>query len=271
VTTLRTLVAAIEQRWPVDAAEAWDRAGLIVGSDEQQVQKVMLTVDVTSEVVGEAIASGADLVLSHHPVLLRQSPSIAADVAKSKTFAVAIEGGVAIFAAHTNADITETGVSATLARAAGLADLEPLVPVSQTTGHGRIGRLAEPKTLLEFSRGLAAVLPSTASGVRVAGDPNQVISTVALCAGAGDSFIADALAAGADLYLTSDLRHHPVQEALESAAASSKPFAMVDISHWAAEWLWLETARDELAAEFPQVTFVVSDLRTDPWDFVVTQ
>ncbi len=271
MTKLASLAVAFSRRWPLAEAEDWDRAGLIVGVESSEIRKVLLTVDLTSAVIAEAIDSGFDLVASHHPVLLRKSQALTDDTAKKRMLAAAVSAGVAVYAAHTNADITDTGVSASLARTAGLVDLTPLVPGEGGNGHGRLGRLAQPATLLEFARKLAAALPSTATGVRVAGDPNQLIDRVALCAGAGDSFITEALQADVDLYLTSDLRHHPVQEALEFAAAAGRQFSMIDISHWAAEWLWLETAREELATEFPQVTFVVSDLRTDPWDFVVTQ
>ena len=74
----------------------------------------------------------------------------------------------------------------------------------------------------------------------------------------------------ADVYITSDLRHHPASEARENAAAAGGP-ALVDVSHWASEWLWLDTAATELRAALPGVTITVSDLRTDPWDFVVLQ
>jgi putative NIF3 family GTP cyclohydrolase 1 type 2 len=139
------------------------------------------------------------------------------------------------------------------------------------TGHGRIGKLANSISLGDFARKVAGVLPSTAGGVKVAGDFDQVIHTVALCGGAGDSLISSALAKGADVYVSSDLRHHPVQDAIEQALASGKQMALIDVSHWAAEWLWLEVAANQLAQRFPEVQFVVSHLRTDPWDFVVTQ
>jgi putative NIF3 family GTP cyclohydrolase 1 type 2 len=125
--------------------------------------------------------------------------------------------------------------------------------------------------LLEFSRLVARVLPATAGGVRVAGDASMPVKRVALCGGAGDSFISAAAASGADVYVTSDLRHHPVQDALEQAKAASKNFGLIDVSHWAAESLWLETAATQLSSAVTDVKFVVSDLRTDPWEFAVTQ
>lgn len=97
------------------------------------------------------------------------------------------------------------------------------------------------------------------------------IQRVAVCGGAGDSFISAAMLAEADVYVTSDLRHHPVQDAREQANLSGGTPAIIDVAHWASEWLWLEVAADQLAKLFPNVQFVVSQIRTDPWDFVVTQ
>lgn len=267
---LRELISAFETLWPTVAAEEWDRPGLLIGDPDATISKVLLCVDVTDELIGDAVAGGFDLVLSHHPILLRDADSMSQQRAKSKMLAKAKAAAVAVYTAHTNADITETGVSASLAKLLSLHDAMPLVGEGKI-GHGRIGELDHAVTLLDFARMLAAKLPPTATGIRVAGQPGLLVQRVALCAGAGDSFIADAYVAGADLYLTSDLRHHPVQEALELGTADRRDFALVEISHWAAESVWLEVARKELEIRFSQVTFEVSDLRTDPWDFLVTQ
>ncbi len=96
------------------------------------------------------------------------------------------------------------------------------------------------------------------------------MTTVALCAGAGDSLLALAAVRAADVYITSDLRHHPASEFRENATIGGGP-ALLDVSHWASEWLWLDTAADQLRAELPGVTVTVSELRTDPWDFLVVQ
>jgi len=104
-------------------------------------------------------------------------------------------------------------------------------------------------------------LPATVAGVRAAGDPERVVRTVALCGGAGDSYLADAAAAGADVYLTSDLRHHVVAEFV---AEAGNP-AVVDVAHWAGEWPWLARAAALLRTALPDLAVTVSTLRTDPW------
>ncbi|MFM6971090.1 MAG: Nif3-like dinuclear metal center hexameric protein, partial [Rhodoluna sp.] len=139
----------------------------------------------------------------------------------------------------------------------------------EVIGTGRVGNLPSEIKLGDFARLIAKVLPSTATGIRVAGDYEKSICRVAVCGGAGDSFIDAAIDSGADVYVTSDLRHHPTQEAREKIGPEG--MALVDVSHWASEWLWLEVAAEQLENLFPNVQFVVSQLRTDPWDFVVTQ
>jgi len=272
VSKVSDIVAASQSLWPSELADEWDRPGLISGLYSAPVSKVLLAVDLTIELMNDAIAGGFDMVITHHPFLLKVPYELRQDSGKGAVLAAAIRADVALFSAHTNADVVEMGVSHVLSDTLGLVNSKPLVPsVSGEVGHGRIGKLAQPVTLLEFSRMIARSLSATAGGVRVAGSAEALISRVALCGGAGDAFLSAALEAGADVYLTSDLRHHPVQDALEQAQALSKQFSLVDISHWAAESLWLAVAAKQLADLVSDVKFVVSDLRTDPWEFAVTQ
>jgi dinuclear metal center YbgI/SA1388 family protein len=226
---------------------------------------------VTDEVLEEAIAGGFDLIIAHHPLLLRGVKTIAEASGKGSILARAIRANLAIFAAHTNADIVTRGVSAALAHAFGIEIARPLVESGPQIGHGRIGKLPQSTDLGSFAKAIARALPPTATGVRVAGSFESEVETIALCGGAGDSFIDAAYESGADVYVTSDLRHHPVQEILERAKAEARSFAVVDISHWAAEWVWLEWAGEDIRGRFASVQVVVSELRTDPWDFAVTQ
>jgi dinuclear metal center YbgI/SA1388 family protein len=146
-------------------------------------------------------------------------------------------------------------------------DVVPLAPVEDPTrGSGRIGRLAEPMTLSEFATQVAQSLPRTAHGVRVSGDPEAIVETVALCGGAGDFLLERARTAGANVYVTSDLRHHPASELREQPDSP----ALVDVAHWAAEWTWLPVLRDRLLAELDDTVEVhVSTTNTDPWTFRV--
>ena len=266
---LSDLRRVAEDFWPAGTAESWDRVGLVAGRNEAPLRRVLLAVDAVNATVGEAVEWGADVLLVHHPLLLRGVHTIAEDTAKGALLASLLRADCALLAAHTNADAPEGGVSDVLAARLGLENSAPLVVgADPTSGIGRVGTLAEPVTLEAFADRIASVLPATVSGVRVAGDPAREIRRVALSGGAGDSLLGHPEVIGADVYVTSDLRHHPAQESLEQSAVAGGP-ALTDISHWAAESLWLEGAAARLAEALPGVEFRVSERRTDVWSFAV--
>jgi putative NIF3 family GTP cyclohydrolase 1 type 2 len=156
-------------------------------------------------------------------------------------------------------------VSDALAAALGLMVLRPLVQQKREpagVGTGRLCELAEAVTLEQFSEHVAVALPVTSHGVRVAGDPQREIRTVAVCGGAGDAFLREA--ESADAYVTSDLRHHRAQDHLADSAC-----ALIDVAHWASEWPWLEQAaaalRSGAALRGGTVATHVSAHPTDPW------
>jgi dinuclear metal center YbgI/SA1388 family protein len=269
--TVAEVNAVIERLWPLDGAEDWDAPGFLVGTPTAPVRSIHLAVDAVAESIDEAIELGADLLLVHHPLLLRGVTTVAEDRYKGAMIGKLIRGNCALIAAHTNADVVETGTSGVLASRLGLTDVAPIAPSSDPSqGIGRVGTLAQPITLGNLARQLGELLPATPTGVRVAGDYNQQVQRVALCGGAGDSLLNAPAVLGADVYITSDLRHHPASESRANSAIAGGP-ALIDVSHWASEWLWLETAAAELRAELPGITVTVSDLRTDPWDFTIVQ
>jgi putative NIF3 family GTP cyclohydrolase 1 type 2 len=155
-------------------------------------------------------------------------------------------------------------------------DLFETVAPPSTRGTGRVGVLDDTTTLRDFAERVAAALPATAAGVRVAGDPDRPVRTVALCGGAGDSLLDLARGSGADVYVTSDLRHHPASELREYGYGDpGDGLALVDVAHWAAEWTWLIPAarrlREVLAQSGATVDTHASRIRTDPWHFHVKQ
>jgi dinuclear metal center YbgI/SA1388 family protein len=268
---LAAVLQAAERIWPLAGAESWDAPGLVTGHLDASIERILLAIDAVSDTVDEAIETGSQLLLVHHPLLLRGVTSIAEDRYKGALLARLIRADCALLAAHTNADVVADGVSAVLADALGLSDSEPIVPtVDVSVGIGRVGRLAEPIALGVLARRIANLLPPTATGVRVAGEYDQSVSTVALCGGAGDSLLSEPAVRAADVFITADLRHHPASEAREQALHGAGP-ALIDVSHWASEWLWLETAAQQLRAALPEATVEVSEIRTDPWDFAVVQ
>lgn len=266
MATVREVVNALDHRYPPALAEDWDRVGLSVGDPKATVTRVLFAVDPVLDVADEAIATGAQMIVTHHPLLLRGVHSVAADTGKGAVVHLLISHGIALYSAHTNADAVNGGVADALAAAIGLGRTTPLVPnaAMPDLGIGRLGSLPAPVSLGEFARKVAEVIPPTAQGVRVAGDLQATVRKVAVLAGSGDKFFDAVRAADADVYVTSDLRHHPASEARELALVGDGRPALVDISHYASEWLWLKSAAEQLA-QVAGVETQVSMQRTDPW------
>lgn len=260
MTRVADAVALLEAAYPPATAEEWDAVGLVCGDPDAPVQRIHVAVDPSPEVVDEACAAGADLLVVHHPLLLRPVHSVAASDAKGRIVHRLIEAGIALYTAHTNADVATPGVSDALAAALGVTDTRPLAP----GGLGRVGVLSHGVPLAEFADRVAAALPATAHGVRVSGDPAAVVRTVAVCGGAGDGLLPDAVAAGADVYVTADLRHHRALEHRQEGGC-----ALIDVAHWASEWPWCAQVADLLSARLPGASVTTSSLVTDPWSWHV--
>jgi len=369
--TLADVVAIMEGLYPPSLAASWDAVGLVCGDPAQAVNRILFAVDPVEVVVDEAISRGADLLVTHHPLFLHGTSSVAATTAKGRSVHRLIRAGVALHVAHTNADHANPGVSDALAAALGLVDTRPLdplpappldkvvtfVPESNAeklldalaaagageigdyarcawtaagvgtfqpldganptigavgevtrvdeiriemvlprasradvvralrtahpyeepafdvfelaswpgdTGTGRVGELPTPMTLREFAAVVGSALPSTAGGGRIAGELGAMVRRVAVCGGAGDSYLRQATASGAQVFVTADLRHHVVSEHLADGGC-----AVVDMPHWATEWPWLGAAADAVRAGLAQrgttVSTDVSTVPTDPW------
>lgn len=267
--TLGDFRRVTEKLWPAENAESWDRVGLVTGNDDQLLKRILLAVDAVRVTVDEAIEFGADVMLTHHPLMLKGVHTVAEDTYKGALITDLIRAHCALHAAHTNADTPEGGVSDRIARLLGIETSAPIVAsATLMDGLGRVGNLPEALSLGEFASRVASVLPITAGGVRVSGDPERQVRRIALCGGAGDSLLNHPSVRTADVYLTSDLRHHPAQESLEQSKVTGGP-ALIDVSHWASESLWLQGAAKQLRAELPGVDIRVSELNTDPWLFQV--
>lgn len=281
-TTVADVVRALAQAYPPHTAQGWDAVGLVCGDPEADVRTVLLAVDPDEAVIAEAEQVGADLLVVHHPLLLRGVHSVAADTPKGRLVHRLIRSGIALYTAHTNADAAHDGVNDALADLLGLTDVRPLEPLAseaapanpesaaqvrhrRSTGMGRVGDLATESTLADLAARVAEVLPPTAQGIRVSGPHEARVRRVALCGGAGDSLFTAVRACEADVYLTADLRHHPAVEA-RGHRPDGRPY-LIDAAHWASEWPWLPKAAELIEAAIPGLDLRISMIATDPWTF----
>ena len=279
---LAQVIAAFHDLYPPQLAAGWDASGLVCGRTAAPVRHVHFAVDALAATADEAVEHGAGLLITHHPLLLRGAQFIPDTDYKGHVLHTLIEGQCGLLGAHTNADAAIAGVNEALCDALHLTDRTALAePQTQElggeehlVGTGRVGTLPEPLTLRALSERLADALPATAGGLRIAGRPEQRISRVALCGGAGDSLFEAVRSVGADVYITADMRHHPASEFREQELVRGTECALIDCSHAASESLWLQRAGERLQALLAErghsITFTVSSLNTDPWDFTVS-
>lgn len=271
-----SVIGALEDAYPLSWAEPWDRVGLVLGERHAAVQRVLLAVDPTVAVAREAVDRGAELLVTHHPLLLRGASFLPADDGKGAVVTHLLRHGTALWCGHTNVDRSTRGTVGAWISQLGLEDATPLIPGevpaaaahgSHRFGLGAVGTLPVPTTVGELSSAIAGFVPATARGILHTGDADRPVRRVAVCPGAGDSFLEAAAVAGAevDVYITSDLRHHPALEHLEASADHAAVPALIDVPHAASEALWLPLAQELLAEALPGLEVLISEHTTDPW------
>lgn len=225
------LINELENFAPMYLAESWDNPGLIVGDTDSDIKRILVALDATDEVVDEAIAIGADLIITHHPMLFTSIKKITNQTPIGTRLIKLIKNDIAHFAMHTNLDIAFGGTNDELARISGLKDIQVLRESceqnGQTNGLGRIGNLEKETIFGDFARIIKMGLGL--SSLRVVGDTKKIVRRVGLCTGSGFEFMEDAVKKGADVFITSDLRYHESQKALEAG------ICVIDATHYASE------------------------------------
>ena len=242
---VKDIIKVIEDFAPLSVQEGWDNSGLCIGSPESEVNGVLLALDCTPELVDEAVACGADMIVTHHPLIFSGLKKISPDDMIGKAVFKAIKAGISIYAAHTNADKVIAGVSGAMAAKLGLKDVEILSDEGEGTGLGVVGNLPEPLTV---EQAVELVKNSfSLSALRASRPLEGKIERVAMCGGSGGSLIAAAKAAGAQLYLSGDISYHNF--------FTSDDFMLMDIGHYESEIEIVDILFSLIKKNFP--TFAV--------------
>ncbi len=225
---LQQIIDIIESVAPRSQQEGWDNSGLQIGDSNREIHSVLLSVDVTEAVVAEAVKDGCDLIVSHHPLIFHGLKHITGSTPQERCVAEAIRHDIAIYSSHTSMDKALRGVSGRMAEMLGLHDVRILVPsvADPKVGLGVIGTLPTPMMWSGWLKHVQRVFG--AEYVRYTEPVQPMISRVALCGGAGAEFLPDAIAAGADTYLSADMKYHDLQ-------AVAGQIMAVDIDHWVSE------------------------------------
>jgi dinuclear metal center YbgI/SA1388 family protein len=260
--TVNELAEIIELRYPKSLAVEWDVVGFVTNNSKIEVNNILLTIDVTKDVVSEAIANSVDLIISHHPLILDPEEISDIQTKRIQLKKSLEENNIALYVAHTNADIAQGGVNDSLAKVLGLQNVESFGVEKM----GRKGNIPTQITLREFVNLLKDKLPRVKSSIQVSGKLDSKISKVALCGGSGSSLLEEVRKQDVDVFVTADLKHHAVSD-----NENMNGPALISVSHWASEWAWLpeleQQLKTDLARKQLNSKIFISEISTDPWNF----
>ncbi|MCM1491139.1 MAG: Nif3-like dinuclear metal center hexameric protein [Muribaculum sp.] len=226
---VKDIAKAIEDFAPLKLKENWDNPGLQVGDPEMDVSAVLLCLDVTEEIMQEAIKRDCNMIVSHHPLIFGGLKRLTGASPVERIAADALRRNIAIYSAHTNLDSTFEGVSYEMAHMLEVTDCKPLEPSqtgNETQGLGIVGNI-KPTPKLEFLRKVKDVFE--VRDLRYSAQtPGIVVRKVALCGGSGGSLLKEALSSGADVYLCGDLKYHDY-------TTYGQDILLADIGHFESE------------------------------------
>ncbi len=242
---VKDIIKAIEEFAPLSIQEKWDNSGLCIGSESDEVSSVLIGLDCTPELVDEAVACGADMIVTHHPLIFSGIKSISADNRTGEAVIKAVRAGIAVYSAHTSADKVIAGVSGAMAARLGLRNVEILDPDGDGTGLGVVGELPVPMPAEDI-----AALVKDRFSLKVLKSSRPVsgeVKRVAMCGGSGSSLIGKAMESGAQLYISGDISYHHF--------FTEEGFMIMDIGHYESEIDIVEILFSILRKNFP--TFAV--------------
>ena len=217
--TVQQVYDFINERAPFETQLAFDNSGLLVGHPDNEVTGVHFALDVTNHVIDEAIANGANLIVTHHPMMFSAIKRLVETGHEARLLCRLIRAGISLISAHTNLDQAPGGCNDVLAQTIGLTDIEG-------EGFVRVGALPHPMTAVELAAHIGEKLGDV---VRVMGDPAAVITKVGMCSGSGADVWLAAAAMGAQAFLTGEVKHHIALEASDAGVV------MLEAGHHATE------------------------------------
>lgn len=248
------MLCALEQFAPLPLQESWDNAGLQVGLTEAEVSGALLCLDVSERIVDEAVAKGCNLIVSHHPLLFRGLKQISGANDVQRAVIKAIKHDIVVVSMHTNMDNARNGVNWKIAERLGLTDIQPM-SAEQEKMTGAIGMLPTPMAADDF-----VLLVKKQFDVECA-QCNELlrrpIQRVAICGGAGDFLLDDAVRQGADAFITGEMHYHQY-------FGYEQRIQICVIGHYQSEQYTSEIFRDIIQRECPEVKTYMAETNTNP-------
>ena len=244
----RKILSSLYKLSPPSLAEEWDNVGLLTGRPEKDVRSVYIALDATDEVIEHAVMKHADMLLTHHPMIFHPMKKITGDDFTGRRVMELIKNDISYVALHTNYDISRMAERA--AEILGLKNTLPLCGVRITddgkeTGLGRVGTLENDCTLRECAEFVKNGF--SIPNVRIYGDPDSGVETVAILPGSGGGEIQDAIRNNADVYITGDISHH------QGLDAVLQGLSVIDAGHYGIEKIFIEDMKDFFYKELPEL------------------
>lgn len=256
---IREVIDALERFAPLPLQDDYDNSGLQVGTTETEVSGALLCLDVTREVVEEAISTGCNLIISHHPLLFRPLKRLTDDNIGSIVID-AVHAGITIYASHTNLDNASSGVNMRIAQILGLTQVKPLDEHPDGNGAGIIGLFKEPLTEQELLALIKQKFDVTC--IRHNGELGRRISRMAVCGGAG-AFLADkAVEEGADAFMTGEIGYHRF-------FGYDGVIKLIETGHFESEQFTVDLIADILNEEFPGLKVLKTTSKTNPINYYI--
>ncbi|HIZ81591.1 MAG TPA: Nif3-like dinuclear metal center hexameric protein [Candidatus Mediterraneibacter pullistercoris] len=248
----REIVQVIEAAYPREAALDFDNVGLLAGRAEKEVKKVYIALDATDQVIDEALKEGADMLITHHPLIFSPLKRVTDEDLAGRRVMRLIGADISCYAMHTNYDVL--GMAELSEKVLGIKDTEVLdatmMREGKEEGIGRIGNLEEPMTLRECCVYVKHKL--NLGSIKVFGDMDQNISRMAVSPGSGKSAVAPAIAKGADVLVTGDIGHH------DGLDAVGEGLAVIDAGHYGTEYIFMEDMRRFFEHKLPGIEAVTA-------------
>ena len=225
----KDIIGIVEKAAPLELAYPWDNSGFLCGDINKEVKKMYITLDVNNYTVDEAVKEGADMILSHHPIMFGGIKKIDYSTPQGYVIKQLIKNDIALYASHTPMDCAVNGINEALAEKIGIINRKILEPNEsfEGCGLGRYGDLKNEMTLRCFAETVKKALNTPF--VRICGNPDTVIKTAAVGGGACDDLIPTAKAMGADAMVTSDMKYHISMDSVESG------ICVIDAGHYPTE------------------------------------
>lgn len=250
---IKDLIYELEKTIGLDLQDEWDNSGLQVGNVNEQVKAVMLCVDVTEEVIDQAIKSEANLIIAHHPILFRPTKSIDYDNFISRKLIKAIKNNIAIYACHTPIDVKVEGLNSYVFEKMGFKSEKKLKYTFEENGYGDICEIPARK-LWDLALQIKERLDL--DHIILYGDEYEEISKIALVTGSGSSFIDECINQEIDLYITADIGHHDAMDALEQG------LVLMDLGHYQSEKFFNELMEKIIKSKVSDLK-IISEVKSD--------